>query len=426
MPLWFSTGVAFLGSTSTHEMHTLPEKHACPCASESISGQPRARIARRIEELEALRSFWSSCPGHRDSDLDLFLTICRTSPDVVRPHVIVLLRGGQPDAIFIGRVVFRKVAFKVGYFNVFKPRSRAILFSYGGLRGNASPANCTAFVQEALNCLKSGEADIAIFDHVDEHSALFRAATGVPNILLRDNIPSLQPHWFMALPKSTEKLYASLSSNQKEHFRRTTRKLSRAFPQQIEIRTLQEPADLDKMVLDIETIASKTYQRKLRVGFNTAPALLDFLRAEAEGKWLRIWILYLAGRPCAFWVGAVYHLTFYSDFLGFDPSFKQHAPGIYLLSHILEALCAEGVNTVDFGFGDNAYKERISTAAKREATLHLFAPNLRGLHLSVLRHLTSALHEPVRALLERSRLIGKVKKVWRQTANKTLPRTESA
>jgi CelD/BcsL family acetyltransferase involved in cellulose biosynthesis len=255
-----------------------------------------------------------------------------------------------------------------------------------------------------------------VFDHLATDSTLFRKAREMPAFVLRDHVPSVQMHWLMQLPDSVEGLYASLSYNQRQHFRKTARKLRRNFPEAVKVSRLRLPADLDGMIPDIEEIAKKTYQRRLGVGFNTHPSLIDYLRMEAERGWLRIHILYLNDKPCAFWIGAVYQQTFHSDYTGFDPEFTQHAPGTCLLTEILEELSTTGVNCVDFGFGDNAYKERISSVGKHEATVHLFAPSPKGIGLCVMRGLTSFLHEPARAFLKRTNLTQKVKRAWRALA----------
>ena len=376
------------------------------------------KVYRTVEGLEELRERWSAWPGTRDSDLDALLTICQTSPDVLAPHVIVVCRDGNPVSLLAGKLSRRQFEFRVGYLSLFKPLVNAIIVPYGGLRGDSSPETCRAIIAEVIKSLRNHEADLALFDHLPTDSALFQAAKGGPAFLLRDHIPSVQLHWVMQLPEGVEALYASLSYNQRQHFRKTARKLRRSFPEAVRIGRLQSPTDLDRMIPDIEEIAQKTYQRKLGVGFNTSSALVDFLRMEAEKGWLRAYVLYLNDKPCAFWIGAVYKQTFHSDFTGFDPQYTQHAPGTCLLTEILEELCTAGVSTVDFGFGDNAYKERISTAAKGEATVHVFAASRKGIGLCTARALTSFLHEPARAFLQKTNLTQKVKKAWRSLARK--------
>lgn len=374
------------------------------------------KVFRHLEEIDALRDWWSSLPGHRDSDIDVHQTICHSSPNVLSPLIFVLFRGEKPDAILIGRVVQTRFDFRIGYFSLFKPVVRVMMFSYGGLRGNACPENCETLVREIMRSLKSGDADLALLDHSEKGSPLFNCALRMPGFFFRDHLPSVQLHWIMELPSTIEQLYANLSYNQRSHFRKTSRKLMRSFPDAVRFKRLTDSIDLDRTLQDVEEIAKRTYQRKLNVGFTNSAPQREFLKKEAEMGWLRVDVLYLANKPVAFWIGAVYQNTFFSDFTGYDPDYTQHAPGTCLLTQILEEFCSENIAAVDFGFSDNAYKERICTVVKHEASLHLFASTLKGFRLAAMRASTSLVHEALKTLLQRTDLIQNVKKMWRRIA----------
>ena len=244
--------------------------------------QVSIKVLRTAEEIEGLRGYWSAWPGSRDSDIDGVLTECRTSPDVLAPHVIVVYRDGVPAALLAGRIVRRRFEFQIGYLSPFKPLANAIMIPYGGFRGDCSKASSEQVVGQVIRSLKNHDADLAVFDHLDVDSAIFRSVRKMPTFLLRDHLPSVQLHWVMKLPDSVEGLYASLSYNQRQHFRKTARKLRRTFPEAVRFRRLNSPSDLDTMIGDIEQIAKTTYQRKLGVGFNTSAPLVDYLRMEAE------------------------------------------------------------------------------------------------------------------------------------------------
>jgi len=220
------------------------------------------------------------------------------------------------------------------------------------------------------------------------------------------------------LPDTVGQLYASLSSSQRSHFRYTAKKLKADFSGQVRVDQLTDLADLDRMLQDVEEIAKKTWQRQFGMGFNTSAGVRDLLKTEAEVGWLRVYVLYLADKPCAFWIGAVYRQTFYSDFTGYDPEYTRYSPGLYLLSQMLEEFCSHGVGALDFGFTDDWYKKRFGNASRREATVHVFAPTSKGVSLSAMRTFTSLIDESFRALLERTNLIQNVKKMWRKVALK--------
>ena len=89
-----------------------------------------------------------------------------------------------------------------------------------------------------------------------------------------------------------------------------------------------------------------------------SPAFLHRL-AENEGKagTLRLGLAHIDGRPVAAQLWTVEHGTAYIHKLAHVEDAKTHSPGT-LLSHALfaHAIDRDGVQTIDFGTGDDAYK----------------------------------------------------------------------
>jgi hypothetical protein len=286
------------------------------------------RILRSAAEVETVREFWSSRSGTRDSDIDVFLGGLRSSSEDLQPRVMILCRGGKPAVLMVGKIVRREFTFRVGYFRVCKLMANVFTIPYGGLRGEATPEDCGKLVREINTCLKNGEADVALLQYVDAESPLFHCAKNEPNFLCRDHFTPLRPHRKRTLRGTVERLYADSSQGGKQ-FRRVAKKLSSEFSGQVRVDRFDALADLDLTLGVIEEIAKRTWQRKASsIGFNIKDAsLLELLKTEAEGGHLRVYTLYLCGKPCAFWIGAVYQRTFISDFLGYDPEFSRYSPG---------------------------------------------------------------------------------------------------
>jgi hypothetical protein len=379
------------------------------------------RILRSAPEVETVREFWCSSPGTRDSDIDIFfLDGLRSNSEALQPRVLVLYRGGKPVVLMAGKIVRREFTFRVGYFRLFKRMVNVMTVPYGGLRGEASSEDCRKFVREIIKCLKNGEADIALLQYVDADSALFRCAKSEPKFLFRDHFTPLRPHRKRKLPGSIEQLYAESSQGGKQ-FRRVAKRLSNEFPGQVRVHRFEALADLDRTLAVVEEIAKKTWQRKVSsIGFNIMDAsLLEVLKTEAEGGHLRVYTLYLGGEPCAFWIGAVYQRTFFSDFLGYDPDYARYSPGTYLLSQIMEEFCSQGLEEIDFGFSDEEYKKRFGNVMWQDTSVHMFAPSPMGLTLNAMKMITVLPHEAARALLKRSNLYEKAKMAWRKIAKGT-------
>lgn len=371
------------------------------------------RILRSMEEFEILRDFWSSCPGPLDSDIDVFFPEERNISGDPSPRVLVLYRHGKPVALMAAKIVRERFSFKIGWLNLFRPQVNVFTVPYGGLRGDASLENCRKFVRVIIECLKNGDADMAFLRSVDAESALFRSVTSDPGYLFRDHFTPVRRHHKMKLQASVEKLYANLSGHERQRFRQLAKKLSHDFCGQITIDRIETLADLNRSLSVVEQIAKGTWQRAMGAGFSINESRLKSLKAQANRGWLRIYILYLAGKPCAFSIGALYRGVFLSEEIGYDPVYAKYSPGMYLLSRMLEEFCAAGVEMIDFGPSDEQYKRRFANIQCRETDLHIFAARPIGLILSAMRATTVLIKEPIRAFLNRTDLIQPVKRVWR-------------
>lgn len=375
------------------------------------------RILHTAEEIESIRGFWSACSGERDSDIDILLALVRGDQARQRPHVLVVEEDGKPTALMAGRVIRRQLAFRIGYFNIFKSLASVMTFPYGSLRGEASSHTCEQLVRMIVRSLKAGEADLALLEYVDADSNLYRWCKQLPGIFTRDYFAAHRHHRKRMLPRSVEKLYASLSSHERKRFRQIQRKLNNAFPGQVRIDRLLCAEDLDRSLRVVEEISEKTWQGQMGKGVKAVGPLRDLFQLEAQKGWLRIYTLYVADQPCAFWIGSVYQATFYSDFVGFDPAYSDYSPGMYLLSQMMEEFCTQDVEAIDFGFTDDEYKRRFGNVVWREASLHIFAPSSKGVSVNLMRAVAFLVHEPARALLARTNLIERAKKIGRRMAS---------
>ena len=255
-------------------------------------GQEREKVevqvARTLWEVEALREPWTRWPGHRDSDIDFYLTILQSQPEVVRPHVIALYRNDKPDAIFIGRLERKPLPFRIGYLPRFRFRARCLTFVYGAMRGNASAENTRNLLQEVMNCLRHDEADVAMLELVPIDSPLYRLALKLPGVLSRDTLPEVQGHDVMTVPDSIAEVQRCMSAHRRHELRRTARKLQSNPIGAPKIVCYREATELDHLFHDAEEIAKKTYQRGLGVGFADTARVRKRLELAALKGWLRL------------------------------------------------------------------------------------------------------------------------------------------
>jgi hypothetical protein len=382
------------------------------------------RIARSLAEVEALRGSWSAWPGHRDSDIDFYIMIVQSYSEVLRPHVIALYRGGEPEAIMVGRLEKKRLHFKVGYLHPFRPWARCLTFVYGAIHGNASSENTRILLEEAINSLKRDEADLAMLEFVPLDSPLYQLALKVPGRLSRDSFPAAQEHDVMIVPESIDEVYRNMSSDRRIETRRRVRKLQTHPAGEPKVVCYRLVSELDRLFRDAEEIAKKTYHRGLGVGFADRVDVRTRLELAAQKGWLRAHLLYIGDRPVAFWIGMLYNGTFVSEYMGYDPEFRRLSPGMVLIMRVIEGFCGQAggdtVKELDFGLGHAEYKGALCSKNWLEAPLYIFGPTPKGLQLKAMRSTTRAADACARRVLILTKFLPRLKRAWRdRLAKKT-------
>jgi hypothetical protein len=377
----------------------------------------KVRVARSVPEVEALRQAWIGWPGHRDSDIDFYLMINQAYPEILRPHVIALYRDGKPSAILVGRLDKKRLTFNVGYFRGIRARARCLTFVYDAIHGDASPENIQILLQEVMNCLKRNEADVAALEFVPLDSPLYDLALKLPSVLSRDTLPAAQGHDMLMVPDSVEEIYGRMSSTRRKHLKASIRKFQNHPAGEPRIVCYQYESELGRVFQDAEEIAKKTYQRGLGAGFADSPEVRMRLELAARKGWLRANLLYLGDRPVAFWIGMLYGGSFASEYMGYDPEFRQSSPGMFLIMRVIEGFCSRAngdvVTELDFGLGHAEYKTMLCSKTWLEARVYIFSPTLKGLALKSIRTTTGVIEGSARKLLVSAKLFPRLKRVWR-------------
>jgi CelD/BcsL family acetyltransferase involved in cellulose biosynthesis len=176
--------------------------------------------------------------------------------------------------------------------------------------------------------------------------------------------------------------------------------------------------DVDHVMNEAERVAQRTYQRGLGVGFVANDENRARFRLEAERGRFRAYFLYVAERPVAFFLGTLHKNVLYDNFTAYDPEFSKYSPGTYLFFQIFEELCRDGVDAVDFGFGDAWYKAQFANERSEEMTITAFAPTVNGVGLNLIRTPVSALDRLGREAVHYFAPLRSVKKRWRDWAQR--------
>jgi hypothetical protein len=377
-------------------------------------GSPTTRVLTTIGAIEQqLRTVWTSFEGHRDGDIDFYLEFIQASSSTVRPHVIVVYRNGQPSALLAGRLDLNRANHRLGYVWIPSTESRALMFM--GFRGEETPENCTLILNSLLETLRNGEADYAQIPTIHD-SEIFRAALHQPSFLIRDHVPETSQNHILRITGDFKQIHGQLSANLREQIRRKKKKINADFPGRAEVVCYTQASDLETAIPHIEEIARKSYQRGLGVGFSDTESMRRRLRFCATKGWLRAYVAYLGGQPASFAIGTICNKTYTSDFLGFDPQYREYSVGTVLQSVLIERCCEEGVQVIDFSAGHADYKKRFGNATVTVTRVYVFAPHFKGIYLNGVKTLAAGATKVGKYILSTAGFLPKIKRVLRSRA----------
>ena len=368
------------------------------------------RSATSVEDAEALRPSWQAMGfSEAEADIDRFLVGLRQD-GVVRPHVLVAERAGEPNAMLIGRLERREVEARFGYATVHLARVNCLTVLHGGVAGPGRAEAEPRLIAALLQALGRGEADSVLFRYVDVDSALFRDARRMAGAMRRPYWLAVEPHWTGELPASYDEFLARMP--RRKSALRYARKLERELGDRLEVRRYRTAEHLDRVLHDLESVAATTYQRGLGVGFDAARHQ-DLVRLDMERGWFDAWILYVDSVPRAFETGTTYKGTYFLAAKGYDPEWAPQRVGNYVALRAWRDLCEDsGARRVDFGYGDADYKREAATAHRREADLMVHARSARGIGTNALQSSVTGADRLVRRLAGKDR-VARVKRRWR-------------
>lgn len=380
------------------------------------------KMLRTTEELYEHRTLWN-WPGTRDSDLDFFLYFAGVRPEVLRPHVFVAHRGETPEAMLIGKLEHRPIPIQLGYLHLRTPRLRVLTLVYGGLRGSTAVDTTEALVKEVLKTLRRGEADVAVFEPLAVNSQLCHALGALSDKFERGLYCTRQNQYRMQLPASSRELLEMIPAKERRNYLRKGRKLVRDFSGDVSCQWYKQPSPA--MYRDLEFVAQRSYQRGLGVGFEDTPELRGWWELAGYKGWLRVCILYVGGKPCAFLTGVAHSGILWGDYMAYNCEFASYSPGVYLLLRSLGELCAcrerYDIREINLGPGDSDLKSLLNSSCKQETSVYVYPPTLKGVGLNLVLSLVLLADGLARSCMVRGSLLAKAaKRLRRKHASRNL------
>jgi CelD/BcsL family acetyltransferase involved in cellulose biosynthesis len=214
------------------------------------------------------------------------------------------------------------------------------------------------------------------------------------------------PRRIVELPGSFEDYLAKFSPRTRSNFRNKVNKLEKACDGQLELERVETRAEVPSFLDRVDALSRRSWQGALLQQVVTATeAERERLQLFADRGWLRGYLLKRGNEPLAFAVGYQADGTYFYARPGYDPSWGHLRVGTVLLYKIIEDLTRHHpARRLDFGYGDNDYKEIFANHSYPEANVYLVRRSTYGAcTLGTIRSLT-AVSSAVRGALDRLRL----------------------
>lgn len=383
-------------------------------------------VANSVEAVEALRPVWARLAvPDIDADIDYFLTVVQTLTPSARPHVIHIRKADGQDLLVVARIEELRLPFKIGYLTLAHIRQRAVILSFEGILGARGRADEEFALAQLRSALTRGEADLVVIRNLDVAGDRLAAAKSVVPWFARGHGQLASRRWIIEVPDSLEAFLSRRSSTTRKKLRREERTLLKHFAGTLRLRRFERLEEMEELCGDMTAVAARSYQHKLGAAFTGSPFDRALLRVGFQEGWARVWMLYLADRPVAFWPGTAYGSTFGVGTPGFDPEFAKYAVGRFTMLRMIDDLCKDpAVSIVDFGQGEAEYKAQFGHPVRLERDLLMAAPRPWPLLVLWGHSLFTLANGVARRFASSIGWIGRLKTYWRKRGSVAVVDTE--
>jgi Acetyltransferase (GNAT) domain len=373
--------------------------------------------ASGLDHAEALHEAAGAIDwAHPDPDPEYFLAVLDTLPGAIRPYMLRMPRPGREPLVIVARLEEIELETKLGYRTLIRSRLRCLTVVNGGVAGVETAEDGAAALALLRGALAEGDAHVLRFLGLRTDSPLFAAAASIPPWLCRDHSAVPQPHWSVAVPDSLAEFLGARSRNTRQNVSRYSKRFEKEYGSRLELRRYGAGLDEDRerLCADLESVAAKSYQRGLGVGFRgdeLQRRLIDL--GLRRGSYLA-WVLAIDGTPKAFWDGSIQAGTFFIGSPAYDPDFARHRIGTWLQMRMMEDLCVrDDVRALDYGMGDAQYKQSFGDECWMDAVVHVFATTPRAVRANLARTAVNGATRAARRALARVGAEDRVKRMWR-------------
>ena len=348
------------------------------CGAERLT----VRVATTWEAVEELRPVWLPWTNGLDTDIEHYVQSLKNDKTTVSPYVLSVWKGETPLGILAGQIKERRASATIAMVRVNGPRIRMLEILAKGRMGPESEEVDRLLTSRLGEDLKKSHVDLAFFHRLSTECSLYKSVWHLHNRLTPKRIVHVFSYSVVPLVAPPGIRPAVFSGKIMREARRKTANLRREFDGKVSLRVFSQVEELNEGLNDVERVNEGTWQSAVGSDLTDPMQTADIFRFFAEKGWLRIFVLYVDERPCAFLIGLLHGKTFHCEHAGYHAKFAKYSVGSVLTNLAFEKLAASGLEQVDLGEGGQEHNRRLGCEKNQEATLHVYAPTFRGLSLS--------------------------------------------
>lgn len=173
---------------------------------------------------------------------------------------------------------------------------------------------------------------------------------------------------------SWQSYLATLGPRHRYNFQRRFKNLTKGTEVRFE-QALSEEQRRKALAILVSLHEMRWQEREESDAFNT-PSLCSFheelSQLALQRGWLRLFVLWVDGRPAASLYGFRYHRRFYFFQSGFDPSYGKHSVGLVTMGLAIKSAIEEGAEEYDLLNGDEEYKFHWAAEARQLGRLEVY------------------------------------------------------
>jgi hypothetical protein len=244
------------------------------------------------------------------------------------------------------------------------PALRLTADAQHGVRSELDALGLLAYVRRAA------AGRMLVLSDAATNSPLYRAALNArqADFILTKNHPDA--HLFHRFGASYDEFFGQRSSKHRNQLRKKEKVFAERFGADFEFREYRAENEVAQFLAAAKAINRKTYQYRMfgESVDDDATSVASSVRAAAAGCF-RSFVLWHGSQPICFVLGNQRaDGTFEHRQTGFDPAFRDAAPGITTNILLLQRLyAADRPRIMDFGSGDSDYKRLFSNESRTTA-----------------------------------------------------------